>query len=134
MKLHATVFAAALSVAACLYAQNSSGSPGTPPTFPGHPDAGQNMPPDQPAPPSVREEQGQSEPGTMADLSTRVQQAIASDAMLENSDVKAVVQGDQLLLTGIVSSQNARDRAEQIAAPFATQNNLKLVNHISVQS
>ena len=63
-----------------------------------------------------------------------LQQAIASDSMLQNSDVKAVVQGDRLLLTGTVSSQNAKDRAEQIATPYATQNNLKLINHIDVGS
>jgi len=135
MKLRVSLFAMVLAVTSCACAQNSGTGPGTPPTFPGHPQtAPEGMPPDQTAPPAAQE--GQSQPGAtdMSALSSRIQQAIASDSMLENSDVKAVVQGDQLLLTGTVSSQNAKDRAEQIAAPFATQNNLKVVNHIGIQS
>jgi hypothetical protein len=134
MKLYASVFAVVLAASCCMWAQNSSTAPGTPPTFPGHqtvPDS--SMPQDQPAPPAARDDQNQGGATEMSNLSTRIQQAIASDSMLENSDVKAVVQGDQLLLTGTVSTQNAKDRAEQIAAPFATQNNLKVVNHIGVQ-
>ena len=154
MKMHASLLAAVLSIGSFALAQQPGQEGRTPPTFPEgrqtNPANPETMPPDQPAPPNpsarnpqsqspgeARGEQNQGIPGesqTVSEFSNTVQQAIASDSMLESSDVKVSVKGDELELTGTVPTQQAKDRAEQIAAPFATRNDLKVVNHISVRT
>ncbi len=148
MKIHRGALVVILASSSFVFAQRPGQEGRTPPTFPenrqnnpANPDA---MPPDHPVPPNPTSQnpgdaQGEqndpsTQPETMSSLTTRIQQAIASDSMLQISDVRVKVKGGEIELTGTVATQQAKDRAEQIAAPYATRNNLKLVNHISVQS
>ena len=73
---------------------------------------------------------GNAQPQSGEEIAGQVSQAISSDSSV-GGIVHVRVKGNSLVLDGTVTDKKAKNRAEQIATPFATNNNLKLVDHIT---
>ncbi len=111
-----TLFGLVLFLATATLAQQQGQLPptspprNTPPTFPEEQARGQQMPPDQQAPP-----QGLSTP----EVQKQIQQGLNSEPALRNSNVGVHVDENSVILTGTVDSETQHDLALRIAQSYA---------------
>ncbi len=95
--------------------------PQTPPTFPEDRVPGQQMPPDQEAPPRAL---------STPEVQQQIQRGLNSEPALRNSDVGAHVDKNSVILTGTVDSEQQHDLAVRIAQSYAGDR--KIVDKIKI--
>jgi hypothetical protein len=121
------LFALVLLLATATLAQQQGQPPstappqGTPPTFPEERAPRRHMPPDQEAPP-----QGLSTP----EVQQQIQQGLNSEPTLRNSNVRARVDDNSVILTGTLETEQQHDFALRIAQSYAGDR--KIVDKINV--